>query len=87
MPLSTELVIPANGYLLLWADNEPRQGPTHLPFRLDAADEFIGLYRPIDESAVDFTYLPEVEPNLSYARNGDDNSLWVENTPTPEAAN
>lgn len=87
LPISEELVVPANGYLLLWADNQPMQGATHLPFRLNAQGEFMGLYRPEDESVVDFTYFPEVEPNLSYARNGDGNSLWVENTPTPNAAN
>ena len=36
--------IPAGGYLLIWADNEPEQGPLHAPFKLSAGGEQIGLY-------------------------------------------
>jgi hypothetical protein len=32
------------GYLLIWVDNEPNQGPLHAPFKLSAGGEQIGLY-------------------------------------------
>jgi hypothetical protein len=37
------LVVPAGGFLLLWADSEPFQGSRHLGFQLAAAGEQIGL--------------------------------------------
>lgn len=36
--------IPARGFLLIWCDDNPEQGPLHATFRLDADGEFIGLY-------------------------------------------
>jgi hypothetical protein len=43
-PLPPGLVVPAGGFLLLWADSEPLQGSTHLGFQLAAAGEEIGLF-------------------------------------------
>ncbi len=37
--------IPARGYLLIWADSDPKQGPLHLDLRLNGRDgEDIGLF-------------------------------------------
>ncbi|MCK4660924.1 MAG: lamin tail domain-containing protein [Phycisphaerae bacterium] len=36
--------IPAGGYLIFWADNEPLQGDTHTSFKLSAGGEQIGLF-------------------------------------------
>jgi hypothetical protein len=41
--LPNGLVVPADGHLLLWADGEPLQGPTHLGFQLSAIGEQIGI--------------------------------------------
>lgn len=38
--------IAAGGYLVLWADDLPAQGPTHLPFKLKAAGEEFLLFDP-----------------------------------------
>ncbi len=38
--------IPANGYLIIWADNEPLDGPLHANFRLSAAGESLVLSNP-----------------------------------------
>lgn len=43
-PLPAGLVVPAQGHLLLWADQEPFQGITHLGFRLAMSGEQIGLF-------------------------------------------
>lgn len=37
-------VIPAKGYLVVWADNEPEQGPLHATFALSAGGEAVGLF-------------------------------------------
>jgi hypothetical protein len=39
-----QMIIPAGGYLVIWADNDSDQGPYHAPFKLSAAGERIGLY-------------------------------------------
>ncbi len=44
--LTGGLVVPAGGYLLLWADGAPELGPTHLGFALAEDGEAIGLYAP-----------------------------------------
>jgi len=41
-PLGT--IIPAHGYLVIWADNEPLQGPLHATFKLSGGGESIGLF-------------------------------------------
>jgi hypothetical protein len=38
------VVIPARGYLLLYADGQPQQGPRHLNFKLEKNGESIGLF-------------------------------------------
>src|SRR3990170_8561778 len=42
----------ARGYLLLWADNDPEQGPLHVDFALGRGSDQIGIYdafkHPID---------------------------------------
>lgn len=37
-------IIPAKGFLLLWADNDLLQGPLHTGFRLSATGEQLGLF-------------------------------------------
>lgn len=43
-PITLPLTIPANGYLIFYADNQPERGPLHLDFALSAGGEEIGLY-------------------------------------------
>ena len=40
----TNTVIPANGYLVLWADEQKSQGPFHLNFKLAGKGETVSLY-------------------------------------------
>jgi hypothetical protein len=37
-------MIPANDYLVIWADDEPLQGPLHATFKLSGGGESIGLF-------------------------------------------
>jgi len=37
--LPEQAVVPAKGFLILWADNTPSQGPLHLPFGLSKSGE------------------------------------------------
>jgi len=43
-------IIPAGGYLLLWADVEPEQGVLHLNFKLGKDGESIGISKVVGET-------------------------------------
>jgi hypothetical protein len=65
-------VIPAGGYLLVWADNEPEQNATangqlHVNFKLAAGGESIGLYTP-DGTQVDLVTFGNQTPDVSEGR-------------------
>jgi hypothetical protein len=84
------LVVPARGFLLLWADSEAFQGSRHLGFQLAAAGEEIGLFDtdargnvPIDTLA----FGPQAT-NVAEGRcpDGYDASAALA-SPTPGAAN
>ncbi len=40
------MVVPSGGYVLVWCDGEPAEGPLHAPFRLSSSGEEIGLFAP-----------------------------------------
>jgi len=79
--------IEANGFLLLWADHDQEEGPTHLDFALSIDGEQIALCRP------DMTPLTKIEygaqvTDLSMARVPDGSVTWeVDDSPTPGASN
>lgn len=81
-------VIPAYGRLLLFADGQPEQGPTHLPFKLSKAGEEIGLFAPDGETLLDFVHFRPLPPDVSYGRTADAGPFFaVLSTPTPGAPN
>ena len=46
-----DTTIPAGGFVVVWADEEPAEGPMHAAFKLSASGEALGLYRagaPVD---------------------------------------
>jgi len=61
-------ILPAHGFLLLWADGEPQQfngGDLHLPFKLDSAGEFIGLFAPGGLEIDSVNYLAQASDSSS----------------------
>lgn len=50
--LDQDLVIEAGGFLVLWADDLPDVGPTHLGFGLSGAGEAVALYSPEGDGSV-----------------------------------
>lgn len=82
-----DLRIPAGGMLLLYADNQPGDGPDHLPFALKAEGEHLGLFRP-DGGPEDLLLFDRQAPDRSVARVPDGAASWqVLETPTPLASN
>ena len=74
--LPAGLVAKANGTLLLWADQNPAAGPTHVDLFLPAAGGSIGLARP-DGSFIDRLTFGAQAVDLSAAREPDGSSNWV----------
>ena len=80
------LVVPAGGFMLFYADDDPEQGPFHTSFRLGRNGDSIGLFdadatcnQPID-TVVFHTQMTD-SSDRRYPNGGDD---WVTfRTPTP----
>lgn len=86
-------IVPAGGFLLVWADNEPQQidvakGRFHARFNLSRAGEQVGLYAP-DGTLVDGHTFGEQTANVSQGRypDGPDGDWTPLENPTPEALN
>jgi hypothetical protein len=82
-----KLEIPAEGFLLIWADAQTDQGDDHVCFTLAKAGDFLGLYQP------DGTLMDEVEfgaqtSDISYARARDGDDVWrLDSSPSPGESN
>jgi hypothetical protein len=86
-------VIPAGGFLLVWADNEPAQNSAtnadlHVNFRLGADGEQIGLFDPSGVLVDGLTFGPQVA-NVSMGRfpDGAEGAFPVFPVPTPRSPN
>ena len=86
-----DTVIPAGGYLLVWADGQPTQGKLHTTFRLNAErGEQLGLY-DTDGDAIFFidtlTFGPQ-RTDVSFGRLPDGGLRWqFMGHPTPGGPN
>ena len=81
------VTVPAGGFLLLYADGSPELGPDHLPFKLSASGEQIGLYEP-DGTVVNEIVFGVQPADRSAARVPDGGPDWAfDLTPTPGATN
>jgi hypothetical protein len=69
--------VPANGFLIVWADNQPEQGALHTNFALSANGEFVGLIKPNGTGIVDSVYFPGLATDISYGRSNDCGSGWI----------
>ncbi len=86
--LTSGLIVPADGFLLLWADDdEEDEGPGHLGFHLSVDGESLGLYRP-DGTPADTLDFDVQAPDVSAARIPDGSTSWVlTDEPTPGESN
>ncbi len=80
-------IIPAGGYLILWADNDLDEGILHLGFQLSAGGEAIAIYSNAG-NLIDQIVFEEQTTDVSYGRLGDGNTNWVfYGVPSPGASN
>jgi hypothetical protein len=69
--------IPAQGYLLFFADDDGSQGVLHTNFNLNNNTEFIGLYSPDGLTRVDEIYWQHMDADTSLGRLTDGSPEWV----------
>ena len=81
---STQLM--TNSFLLLWADNDTNQGSFHLPFKLNAGGEEIGLYGSATTLVGAVTF-GEQSADVSYGVFPNGTGTWEFLTPTPGELN
>ena len=86
IPAST--VIPAGGYLLIWADDDTDDDGLHANFKLDADGEEISLFDSDGVTLIDSIIFPEQTTDISFGRYPDANeNLIFFSTPTPGEEN
>ncbi|MBK9303529.1 MAG: lamin tail domain-containing protein [bacterium] len=79
--------VPAGGFLILWADNEPEEGATHIVPKLSGGGEAIGLYTAALDPIDTRTFGPQTA-DVSEGRATDGGDVWTTfTTPTPGASN
>ncbi|MFN3874580.1 MAG: lamin tail domain-containing protein [Flavobacteriales bacterium] len=86
---ATDAIVPANGWLLVWADNQSAQGNLHTNFGLSSTNgEDLLLVGPDGATIVDEVSFGPQAVGVSYGRQTDGGMPWVTFTePTPSASN
>ena len=89
-PIPAGTVIPANGYLLFWADDEASEGPRHAAFRLGAGGEDAALFDTLaaGNALLDgVSYGPQTaDVSFGHLPNGA-TFRYLLSTPSPAASN
>lgn len=83
-----EVLIDANGFLLLWADDQTGQGVLHTNFKLNKDGEYIALVEPDGQTIMsDISFGPQTT-DVSYGSEIDGTSPWITFIyPTPMYSN
>lgn len=87
--ITQSITVSPGGFLVLWADEQPEQGPTHLPFRLSGDGEDLALVASDGVTVIDsYTFGPQ-EGDVAEGRVPDGGDTWVKivTSPTPGASN
>ncbi|MBK8805826.1 MAG: CotH kinase family protein [Bacteroidales bacterium] len=88
--IGTETIIPAKGFLLLWADDEKSEGATHVEFKLSGSGEQFGLAQVNGGKVtwIDSVLFFKQASDMSFGRSVDGSGTFVsmQNT-TPRAPN
>jgi len=80
--------IAANGYLLIWADNEPLEGPLHATFQLAADGDEVILYDDDSKIIIDRIDYDEQIVDITFGCYPDGTDNWeFFDDPTPTAQN
>ncbi len=78
--------IPANGYIIIWADEDSSQGPLHANFKLSALGEQLLLINASGSAVQDITFGAQ-QADKGYARSPNGTGSFVIKNPTFKANN
>lgn len=82
------VTVPANGWLLFWADADVEQGVLHADFRLSNNGEYLSLTSPDGYTLADEIQWNYIAPDTSLGRITDGADEWVQFiVSTPETSN
>jgi len=84
---ASKTTVPANGYLLLWADNDLDQGENHLGFKLKGSDQVIVTYPDgvTEKQRIEYN---DIDTDESFGADMDGAANFIVFTsPTPNATN
>ncbi len=76
-----DVVLPANGYQIIWADEDGNQGDDHANFKLSAGGEFLMLSYA-DSTVIDSTSYAAATTDLSWARKPNGTGTFAEGAHT-----
>lgn len=81
--------IPAKGWLVIWADSQPAQGPLHASFALSAGGEAVGLFDRAGNqfAAIDTVTFGPQSAGVAEGRGPDGSVCVLFSVPTPGAPN
>ncbi|MFQ5584479.1 MAG: CotH kinase family protein, partial [Calditrichia bacterium] len=85
-----DTTLPPGSFLLIWADNDENQGPTHTNFKLSKSGEQIGIFEGDSSgfSVIDSITYGQQQTDISYGRNPDGGPDWqFFSNPTPGYSN
>ncbi len=83
-----QMVLGPGEFLLIWADNNPDQGPLHASFKLDDDGEFVGIFQNYELRSIDGYDFSSQEADISEGRALDGGLPWRKfPIPTPGATN
>ncbi|KAA3620088.1 MAG: T9SS C-terminal target domain-containing protein [Calditrichaeota bacterium] len=85
-----DTILQPNDFLLIWADEDGQQGPTHANFKLSRDGEFIGLFAPttVGNFVIDSLSFGPLDSDVSFGRSGDGAETWAYFlSPTPGESN
>ncbi|MBN1877341.1 MAG: CotH kinase family protein [Anaerolineae bacterium] len=88
--ITRSVTVPAESYVVFWADAEPGEGPTHIGFKLDGDGGRLALYAGDLEynELIDEVYYPPQAPDIAFGRYPDVSGVWTAlPLPTPGTAN
>jgi len=76
------------GFLLIWADSDPKDGPYHTNFNLGKDGDSIAIYSTDGKTLVDMIAFGSQQTDISYGRKSDGEDSWMFlNTSTPGKTN
>lgn len=79
--IPTGVSIPANGYLVFFADRTPSKGPLHTNFSLkEKTGDLLELYDELSGTFLDSVQFGPQALNIAYARNPDGGATWQATT-------